>query len=92
MSVATGSYYRSYDKAGAAGLVGEDGEAPQRIEIAIGPPSALTARATQLAAARPGRGGRLARVLAMIFGSSDLLVRMAAVRAEEIEAVKRTGG
>jgi hypothetical protein len=91
MSVATGSHYKSHDKAGRGGSVGEYAEAPERVGLEIHFASAMPSYATHSAATQPDRGGRLARVLARIFGSEDLLVRMTAVSAEEIEAVKRTG-
>lgn len=91
MSVGTSSHYKSYDKVGRSGAVGEDAEAPERVELEIHLPSVRPASATHSAVTRPDRGGRLAGVLTRIFGSDDLLVRMAEVSAEEIEAAKRTG-
>jgi hypothetical protein len=91
MSVATGSHYKSHDKAGRGGSVGDETEARERVGLEIHFPSATPAYATRSVATRPDRGGRLAGVLARIFGSDDLLVRMTAVSAKEIEAVKRTG-
>lgn len=90
MSVATGSHYKSHENVGPGGPVGADAEARERVALEIHFPSATPAYATHSAAARPDRGGRLAGVLARIFGSDDLLVRMATLSAEEIDAVKRT--